>query len=161
VFTGYSCTETAIISATLASIRRSARRHSSAGRPGVDVCIVGDDRRPLPGERAGPHRSEVAGDDARLLAAPEETARALTTRAGCTEDMGFLDDHGYLHLIGARRWPAPPSTYPGEVEDAPDAPQGRAGGGVLGVPDDVLGQKGGRSSPTDAAAPPTLDELRD
>ncbi|MFN8645005.1 MAG: long-chain fatty acid--CoA ligase, partial [Candidatus Binatia bacterium] len=54
------------------------------------------------------------------------------------------------------------NVYPGEVEDVLQQHPKVAQAAVVGVPDDVLGQKGWAFVvPTDPAAPPALDELRD
>jgi acyl-CoA synthetase (AMP-forming)/AMP-acid ligase II len=167
VFTGYSCTETAIISATLAS-DPPERRAGTVGRPtaGVDVRIVDDDRRPLPANEPGRIAVRSPATMRGYWRRPEETARALDDEGWLySEDMGFLDDHGYLHLIGREKemyFRAAFNVYPGEVEDVLQTHLKVAQAAVLGVPDDVLGQKGWAFVvPTDAAAPPTLEELRD
>jgi len=80
-----------------------------------------------------------------------------------TGDMGFLDDHGYLHLIGREKemyFRAAFNVYPGEVEDVLQTHPKVAQAAVLGVPDDVLGQKGWAFVvPTDSAAPPARRAL--
>ena len=96
---------------------------------------------------------------------PEETARALDAAGWLyTEDMGFLDEHGYLHLIGREKdmyFRAAFNVYPGEVEAALQSHPKVAQAAVLGVPDDVLGHKGWAFVvPTDPGDPPTLAELR-
>ena len=82
-----------------------------------------------------------------------------------TEDMGFVDAHGYLHLIGREKdmyFRAAFNVYPGEVEAVLQHHPKVAQAAVVGVPDDVLGQKGWAFVvPTDTADPPTLAELRE
>ncbi len=167
VYTGYSCTETAIISATLPS-DPPERRAGSVGRPtaGVEVRIVDAQRRPLPAGMPGRIAVLSPATMRGYWRRPEETARALDDAGWLySEDMGFLDAHGYLHLIGRENemyFRAAFNVYPGEVEDALQQHPKVAQAAVLGVPDDVLGHKGWAFVvPTDPADPPRLDELRE
>ena len=166
VFTGYSCTETAIISATLAS-DPPERRAGTVGRPtaGVEVRIVDEQRRPLPADTPGRIAVLSPASMRGYWRRPAESAAALDDQGWLyTEDMGFLDAHGYLHLVGREKemyFRAAFNVYPGEVEDVLQQHPKVAQAAVLGVPDDVLGQQGWAFVvPTDRADPPTLDELR-
>jgi acyl-CoA synthetase (AMP-forming)/AMP-acid ligase II len=167
VFTGYSCTETAIISATLAS-DPPERRAGTVGRPtpGVAVRIVDEARQPLAAEMPGRIAVHSPATMRGYWRRPQENAAALGDDGWLyTEDMGFLDAHGYLHLIGREKdmyFRAAFNVYPGEVEDALNQHPQVAQSAVVGVPDDVLGHKGWAFVvPTDAAHPPTLEALRD
>ncbi|MBX3025288.1 acyl--CoA ligase [bacterium] len=167
VYTGYSCTETAIISATLPS-DPPERRAGTVGRPtqGIELRIVDGERRPLPANQPGRIAVKSPASMRGYWRRPEETARALDDRGWLyTEDMGFLDEHGYLHLIGREKemyFRAAFNVYPGEVEDVLQQHPKVAQAAVVGVPDDVLGQKGWAFVvATDPAAPPSLEELRD
>jgi acyl-CoA synthetase (AMP-forming)/AMP-acid ligase II len=166
VFTGYSCTETPIISATLPS-DPPERRTSTVGRatPGVEVRIVDDERRPLPVGEPGRIAVRSPATMKGYWRNPEATARALDGEGWLyTEDLGFVDAGGYLHLLGREKdmyFRAAFNVYPGEVEEVLQAHPAVAQAAVVGVPDDVLGQKGWAFVvPTDAAEPPTLEELR-
>ena len=168
VFTGYSCTETGIISATLPS-DPPERRTSTVGRPtpGVELRIVDEDRRPVAAGATG----RIAGyrSPANMRGywrLSEETERALDEEGWLyTEDLGFLDDDGYLHLVGREKdlyFRAAFNVYPGEVERALHEHPKVAQAAVVGIPDDVLGSKGWAFVvPADAADPPTLAELRE
>ena len=167
VFTGYSCTETPIISATLPS-DAPERRTSTVGRPtrGVEVRIVDDARRPLPA--ATPGRIAVLSPATMrgYWRNPEATSRALDDEGWLyTEDMGLLDEDGYLHLLGREKdlfFRSAFNVYPGEVEDVLQTHPQVAQAAVVGVPDDVLGQKGWAFVvPTDPSRPPTLEQLRE
>jgi len=167
VFTGYSCTETPIISATLAS-DPPERRAGTVGRPtpGVAVRIVDEARRPLAAEMPGRIAVHSPATMRGYWRRPQETAAALGDDGWLyTEDMGFLDAHGYLHLIGREKdmyFRAAFNVYPGEVEDVLNQHPQVAQSAVVGVPDDVLGQQGWAFVvPTDAAHPPTLEALRE
>jgi fatty-acyl-CoA synthase len=166
VFTGYSCTETLIISATLPT-DPPERREGTVGRPtpGVEIAILD--------ERGGVLAANVPGRIAVRSPAtmrgywrnPEATARAIGPDGWLrTEDMGFLDDAGYLHLLGREKemyFRAAFNVYPGEVEEVLVRHGKVAQAAVLGVPDDELGAKGWAFVvPRDPADPPTLDELR-
>jgi acyl-CoA synthetase (AMP-forming)/AMP-acid ligase II len=166
VFTGYSCTETAIISATLPSDPRD-RRQGTVGRPtaGVELRIVDDQRRPLPAGTPGRIAVRSPATMRGYWRQPEDTARALDDAGWLySEDMGFLDEHGYLHLIGREKdmyFRAAFNVYPGEVEAVLQSHPKVAQAAVLGVPDDVLGHKGWAFVvPTDPGDPPGLAELR-
>jgi acyl-CoA synthetase (AMP-forming)/AMP-acid ligase II len=166
VFTGYSCTETAIISATLPS-DPPERREGTVGRPtpGVEVRIVDEQRRALPAGAPGRIAVRSPATMRGYWRRPEDTARALDDAGWLyTEDMGFLDEHGYLHLIGRDKdmyFRAAFNVYPGEVEAVLQSHRKVAQAAVLGVPDDVLGQKGWAFVvPTTRDDSPTLAELR-
>jgi fatty-acyl-CoA synthase/long-chain acyl-CoA synthetase len=166
VFTGYSCTETAIISATLAS-DPPERRRGTVGRPtpGVTVRIVDETRQPLPATAPGRIAVLSPATMRGYWRRPEETAAALGDEGWLyTEDFGFLDADGYLHLLGREKemyFRAAFNVYPGEVEALLQQHPKVSQAAVLGVPDDVLGQKGWAFVvPVDPRNPPTLDELR-
>ncbi len=167
VYTGYSCTETIIISATLPSDPPECRT-GTVGRPtkGVEVRIVDDERRPLPTGAPGRIAVYSPATMRGYWRNAAGTARALDDAGWLyTEDMGFLDDAGYLHLLGREKemfFRAAFNVYPGEVEDVLQTHPKVAQAAVLGIPDDVLGEKGWAVVvPADPADPPTLEELRE
>ncbi|MGH7787169.1 MAG: class I adenylate-forming enzyme family protein [Candidatus Binatia bacterium] len=166
VFTGYSCTETAIISATLAS-DPPERREGTVGRPtaGIAVHIVDAQRQPLPAGAPGHIAVHSPATMRGYWRRPRETAEALDDAGWLyTEDMGFLDEHGYLHLIGRDKdmyYRAAFNVYPGEVEQVLQSHPKVAQAAVVGIPDDILGHKGWAFVvPADPADPPSLAELR-
>jgi len=166
VYTGYSCTETPIISATLPT-DPPERRTTTVGRPtpGIEVRIVDAQHARLPVGAAGCVAVRSPATMRGYWRNPEATARALDTDGWLyTEDTGFLDAEGYLHLLGREKdmyFRAAFNVYPAEVEAVLQTHPGVAQAAVVGVPDDVLGQKGWAFVvPTDPAAPPTLEELR-
>jgi acyl-CoA synthetase (AMP-forming)/AMP-acid ligase II len=167
VYTGYSCTETCVISATLPSDPPD-RRRSTVGRPteGVEVRIVDENRRSLPTGKPGRIAVRSPATMRRYWRSPEATERALDGEGWLyTEDMGFLDDEGYLHLLGRDKdmyFRAAFNVYPGEVEAVLQAHPKVAQAAVVGVPDDVLGHKGWAFIvPRNPSDPPGLGELRD
>jgi acyl-CoA synthetase (AMP-forming)/AMP-acid ligase II len=166
VFTGYSCTETAIISATLPS-DPPAHREGTVGRPtpGVELRIVDEAHRPVPAGTVGGIAVRSPATMREYWRRPDETARALDGDGWLyTEDLGYLDARGYLHLVGRERdmyFRAAFNVYPGEVEQVLQTHPKVAQAAVLGVPDDLLGHKGWAFVvPTDPGDPPTLAELR-
>jgi acyl-CoA synthetase (AMP-forming)/AMP-acid ligase II len=166
VYTGYSCTETVIISATLPS-DPPERRTTTVGRPtaGVEVRIVDADRQPLPVGSPGGIAVRSPATMQGYWRNPEATARALDAEGWLyTEDMGFIDAEGYLHLLGREKdlyFRAAFNVYPSEVEAVLQTHPAVAHAAVIGVPDDVLGQKGWAFVvPRNANAAPTLEELR-
>jgi acyl-CoA synthetase (AMP-forming)/AMP-acid ligase II len=166
VFTGYSCTETAIISATLASDPPEWRA-GTVGRPtaGVELHIVDEHRQPLPAGERGRIAVRSPATMRGYWRQPEESARALGSDGWLyTEDFGFLDARGYLHLLGREKdmyYRAAFNVYPGEVETVLQSHPKVAQAAVVGIPDDVLGHKGWAFVvPTDPSDPPTLDQLR-
>lgn len=166
VFTGYSCTETAIISATLPS-DPPERRDGTVGRPtaGITLRIVDEARQPLPIGARGRIAVQSPATMRGYWRRAEETKRALDDAGWLyTEDYGYLDEHGYLHLIGREKdmyYRAAFNVYPGEIEAVLQSHPRVAQAAVIGVPDDVLGQKGWVFIvATDPNDPPTLDELR-
>lgn len=167
VYTGYSCTETAVISATLPSDPPD-RRTSTVGRPtpGVEVRIVDEKRKPQPVAVVGRIAVRSPATMRGYWRNPQATAQALDDAGWLyTEDMGFLDAEGYLHLLGREKdmyFRAAFNVYPGEVEAVLQTHPQVAQAAVVGVPDDVLGQKGWAVVvPADPANPPTLEQLRE
>src|SRR5262249_10655967 len=146
VLTGYSCTETAIISATFATDSEE-KRVSTVGRPtaGVDVRIVDAERKPVAAGQPGSIAVRSPATMRGYWRNPEATAKALGADGWLyTEDMGLLDAEGYLHLLGREKdmyFRAAFNVYPGEVEQVLERHPKISQAAVLGVPDDVLGHK--------------------
>lgn len=166
VFTGYSCTETPIISATLPS-DPPEKRTTTVGRPtpGVEVRVVDEQRRTLaagmPGLLAVRSPATMCG----YWRNDEASARVLDPEGWLyTEDCAYIDEDGYIHLLGREKdlyFRAAFNVYPAEVEDVLNTHPKVAQAAVVGVPDDVLGQKGWAFVvPTDPSDPPTLEDLR-
>jgi acyl-CoA synthetase (AMP-forming)/AMP-acid ligase II len=133
--------------------------------PGVELRIVDDRRAPVALGTSGRIAVRSPATMRGYWRRPAETAAALDAEGWLyTEDMGFLDEHGYLHLIGREKdmyFRAAFNVYPGEVEEVLQRHPKVAQAAVLGVPDDVLGHKGWAFVvPTDVGDPPSLAELR-
>ena len=96
---------------------------------------------------------------------PEATAAAFWPDGFVrTGDLGHLDDQGRLRLVGRAKEMyvrGGYNVYPMEVEAVLAGHPGVAEVAVVGVADEVMGEIGvAVVTPTDAAAPPTLEDLR-
>ncbi|MCW2723520.1 MAG: o-succinylbenzoate--CoA ligase [Frankiales bacterium] len=120
-------------------------RVGSAGRPYsmVEVRIVEDDDREVPGEGSG----EVVVRGQILMSGywnrPEETARTLRGGWLHTGDVGRIDEDGFLYLLDRRNdviISGGFNVYPREVEDVllehPDIREAA----VIGIPDEQWGE---------------------
>ncbi len=146
VHIGFGATETAGgISAT--SIADSAARQAeTVGRPmpGMEVKIVDDERRELPPGQVG----ELAcrGDNLMLgyYRAPDATAAVLDEDGWYyTGDLAFLDEQGYLHIVGRKKdviIRGGQNVYPAEIETYLVAHPRIREAAVVGVPSDVGGE---------------------
>ncbi|MEA2625323.1 MAG: fatty-acyl-CoA synthase, partial [Candidatus Binatota bacterium] len=122
VLTGYSCTESLIISATAAA-DPAGKRRSTVGRPtaGVELRIVDEARSPLEVGCTGRIAVRSPANMRGYWRNPEATARALDSGGWLyTEDVGFLDSDGFLHLVGREKetyFRGAFNVFPGEVEE--------------------------------------------
>jgi long-chain acyl-CoA synthetase len=140
---GYGCTET---SAVIASSPPGRRRLGSVGLPitGCTVRIVDDDDQPL-----------AAGEDGEICVsspfvmsgywnAPEETATVLRDGWLRTGDIGHLDADGYLYVVDRKKdliLRGGFNVFPRDVEDVLLAHPDVAMTGVVGRPDERLGEE--------------------
>jgi fatty-acyl-CoA synthase len=143
----YGLTET---SGTV-SITRGAdppeKRKFTAGRAldGVEVRVMADDGSPLPVESIG----ELAVRGFNVMKGyyrqPDETRRSFT-RDGFlrTGDLGMVDEDGYVHIVGRKQDTIVRGEYliyPGEIEDLLRLHPAVEDVAVVGVEDEVLGQR--------------------
>jgi acyl-CoA synthetase (AMP-forming)/AMP-acid ligase II len=134
-------------------------RRASAGA----TALLGSVGRPVPGLRlqiAGPDPSGVGEV---LAAAPHLSCHGDDGWLH-TGDLGSLDAEGYLHLAGRRHdmvVRGGENIHPAEVEEALAGHPGVAAAGVVGVPDERLGETlAAFVVPTDPDRPPGEEELR-
>jgi bile acid-coenzyme A ligase len=138
----------------------------SVGRPyrGTEVRILGPDGRDLPAGEVGDiyMRSDAYGGSTYL----GEASQLPTTDDGfCTVgDVGYLDEEGYLYLVDRRVdliISGGANVFPAEVEIAlMDHPK-VADVVVIGLKDAEWGRRvHAIIEPTDAADPPTFEEVR-
>jgi long-chain acyl-CoA synthetase len=140
---GYGCTETA---AGLAVNPPDARRLGSVGRPlpGVEVRIVDDRDEDVPagspGEVCCRSRAVMAG----YWGAPELTSEALRGGWFHTGDIGRLDEDGYLWIVDRKKdliIRGGFNVFPRDVEDALLEHPAVAAAGVVGRPDERMGEE--------------------
>jgi acyl-CoA synthetase (AMP-forming)/AMP-acid ligase II len=165
VVIGYTSTEAAITTGTVPGdspdvISRTVGR----ARENVELEIVDDDGRPTATGEVGRVRCRSRAVMRGYWRDPERTAEVLDTDGWLTTgDLGFLDAHGYLTLVGRRSEMyirGGYNVYPAEVEKVLSEHAGVAQAAVLGAPDPVLGEIGVAFVVAAPAAAPSLDELR-
>jgi long-chain acyl-CoA synthetase len=143
ILEGYGCTET---SAVISSTPPGRRRLGSVGLPiaGCTVQILADDDSPLP-----------VGDDGEICVrspfvmagywnAEEETATALRGDWLHTGDIGHLDSDGYLYVVDRKKdliLRGGFNVFPRDVEDVMLSHPQVAMAGVVGRPDQRLGEE--------------------
>ena len=142
-----------------------------AGDP--DVVVAQTVGRPLPGVDLQVIEQNEDGVGEIIVRSPtmmrgywrnEEATRAAIDAQGFfhTSDLGLLDADGNLHLAGRTKEMyirGGYNVYPVEVEDVLREHPNVALVAVIGVPDDVLGERGRAIVVADGDAP-TLDDLR-
>lgn len=141
----YGLTEAASQVATLLPSETPHKR-GAAGRPlpGVRLRISGDGGRDL-----GPHQpGEILLQGPTVMAGyygePAASARALAGGWLHTGDIGWLDEDGYLSLLGRRDAliiSGGENVAPAEVEAVLEAHPAVAEAGVIGLPDPQWGQR--------------------
>jgi acyl-CoA synthetase (AMP-forming)/AMP-acid ligase II len=130
--------------AALASTDPMVRaRLGSAGRPlpGVEVAVLGEDGRPVPGGATG----EIAVRGPQVSGEYRQAGSTLDADGWYrTGDVGYLDEGGYLFVIGRRDdliIRGGENVSPLEVEEALAAHPAVREAAVVGVPDAEWGQR--------------------
>lgn len=121
------------------------RKLGSAGIaiPGVTLAIVDGDDREVPRGTVG--EISATGHNVMLgyLGEPEATARTLRNGRLHTGDLGWMDDEGYIHIVGRETDMIKTGGHrigPQEVEEPIAALPGVDACAVAGLPDEMLGQ---------------------
>jgi acyl-CoA synthetase (AMP-forming)/AMP-acid ligase II len=165
-FVGYGLTETSgAITFTRAS-HPLEKISTTIGIPndGIEVRIMDPEREELPRGEAG----EIAVRGGAVMKGyygqPEATA-AVFDDGGFfyTGDMGFMDQEGFIHILGRKKEMyirGGENVYPPEVEDVLQAHPKVLFAAVLGYPDPVLGEKGRAYIVPQPGAEVTEDELK-
>ena len=131
-------------------------------RPGVELSIRDDGRELPPGEIGEVCLRSPAVMD-RYWNDPDATRSAIRRGWLHTGDLGFLDERGLLRLAGRSKEMyirGGYNVYPMEVEGLLADHPAVADVAVVGVPDDVMGERGlAVVVPSDRHRPPTLEDL--
>jgi long-chain acyl-CoA synthetase len=161
ILEGYGCTET---SAVISSTPPGRRRLGSVGVPiaGCQVQIVADDDSPLPVGEDG----EICVRSPFVMAgywnAAEETATVLRGGWLHTGDIGHVDSDGYLYVVDRKKdliLRGGFNVFPRDVEDVMLSHPQVAMAGVVGRPDQRLGEEVVAFISLRAGATVDVDEL--
>ncbi len=123
------------------------RKSGSIGRgiPGVDLAVLHKDGRPvMPGETG---EIVAAGDNimSGYWEDPEETARVLDEQGRLwTGDLARVDEEGYIFVVGREKDMIKSGAFrinPGEIEEILAELEGVLACAVVGLPDELLGEK--------------------
>jgi long-chain acyl-CoA synthetase len=140
---GYGLTETAALISTNPPGRQ---RPGSVGLPvpGTEVRILDDQGRELPTGEAGEICCRSPGVMAGYWQSPEATEQALGDGWLHTGDIGYLDPDGYLFVVDRKKdliIRGGFNVYPRDVEDALMRHPAVQMAGVIGRPDQRLGEE--------------------
>jgi acyl-CoA synthetase (AMP-forming)/AMP-acid ligase II len=165
VVIGYTSTEAAITTGTVPGdspevISRTVGR----ARENVELEVVGDDGAPCATGDVGRVRCRSGAVMRGYWHDPERTAEVLGADGWLTTgDLGFLDERGYLTLVGRRSEMyirGGYNVYPAEVERVLSEHDDVAQIAIVGLPDPVLGEIGYAFVVPAAGARPSLEDLR-
>ncbi|MHC5209591.1 MAG: class I adenylate-forming enzyme family protein [Planctomycetota bacterium] len=126
---------------------RIARKPDSVGSPipGVRVHVLDERGEPRPVGEIGEVLVEGPNVMVGYWGRPEETARVVDEAGRLrTGDLGWVDEEGDLHLVGRvddMIKSAGERIFPGEIERVLRACSDLADAAVVGVPDELLGQR--------------------
>jgi acyl-CoA synthetase (AMP-forming)/AMP-acid ligase II len=134
-------------------------------RPGVEVSVRDGDGRPVDGGEVGELWLRSPTQMSGYWRDPEATAAAITPDGWLrTGDLARIDERGLVRLAGRAKEMfirGGYNVYPAEVEAALAAHPAVADVAVVPRPDPVMGEIGvAVVAPVDAAAPPSLDDVR-
>jgi long-chain acyl-CoA synthetase len=146
ILEGYGMTETASTMTFNKSI--DDRRAYSVGKPiwGTQTQVWGEDGKALP------HGKDNVGEVVTrglhvmkgYLNKPEATAEIFTGDWLHTGDLGYLDEDGFLFIVGRKKEliiRGGYNVYPKEIEDVLHAHPAVAEAAVVGIPDERLGEE--------------------
>jgi acyl-CoA synthetase (AMP-forming)/AMP-acid ligase II len=140
---------------------------ATVGRPLADteVRVIDADGSVLPVESVGEVAIRGPGVMQGYYRQPGETAQVFTPDGFfLTGDLGMVDEEGYVHLIGRRKEMIIRggfNVYPREVEDRLHAHPAVLDVAVVGLPDEILGEKACACIVPVEGAIVTGEEIRD
>ncbi|MEV0094033.1 AMP-binding protein [Streptomyces sp. NPDC050738] len=140
---GYGCTESGCV---ISTTRPGHMRPGAVGQaiPGYAIEIRDDADSPLPAGADGEICVRAKGVMSGYWKAPETTRFALRDGWLHTGDIGSLDDDGYLYVIDRKKdliLRGGFNVYPRDIEDTLLTHPDIASAGVVGRPDDRLGEE--------------------
>jgi acyl-CoA synthetase (AMP-forming)/AMP-acid ligase II len=165
VVIGYTSTEAAITTGTVPGDSPEVTSRT-VGRPRVNVEleVVRDDGTPCATGEVGRVRCRSGAVMRGYWQDPARTAEVLGADGRLTTgDLGFLDERGYLTLVGRRSEMyirGGYNVYPAEVERVLSEHDDVAQVAVVGMPDPVLGEIGYAFAVPATDASPALESLR-
>jgi len=143
----YSLTETASAVAMTRPDDPLEKQYFTVGRPfaGTELRTLDLDGTVLPEESLGELAVRGPGVMLGYYRQPGETASAFDADGFfLTGDLGMIDDEGYVHIVGRRKEliiRGGFNVHPREVEDRLQAHPAVLSAVVVGLPDDVLGER--------------------
>ncbi|MDQ1434702.1 MAG: hypothetical protein QOF59_1518 [Actinomycetota bacterium] len=165
VVIGYTSTEAAITTGTVPGDSPEVISQTvGRARVNVELEVIGDDSRALATGEVGRVRCRSDAVMRGYWQDEERTAEVLGAGGWLTTgDLGFLDERGYLTLVGRRSEMyirGGYNVYPAEVERVLSEHPAIAQVAVLGVPDPVLGEIGLAFVVAARGESPELGDLR-
>jgi long-chain acyl-CoA synthetase len=143
MYQGYGLTETSPV-VSLAPFHRVKRESIGVPLPGTDVRVVDADGLDVP--TGAPGELLVRGPQVMqgYWQRPDETARVLRHGWLATGDIAVMDEDGYLFIVDRKKDMILVSgfnVYPNEVEAVLAAHPGVREVAVVGIPDDIAGER--------------------
>ena len=164
---GYGMTETGNTVSVNTPDDPRGKQVATVGRPldGTEVRVIDADGSVLPVESVGEVAIRGPGVMQGYYRQPGETAQVFTPDGYfLTGDLGMVDEEGYVHLIGRRKEMIIRggfNVYPREVEDRLHAHPAVLDVAVVGLPDEILGEKACACIVPVEGAIVTGEEIRD
>ncbi len=164
---GYGMTETGNTVSVNTPGDPRGKQIATVGRPlaETEVRVIDADGSVLPVESVGEVAIRGPGVMQGYYRQPGETAQVFTPDGYfLTGDLGMVDEEGYVHLIGRRKEMIIRggfNVYPREVEDRLHAHPAVLDVAVVGLPDEILGEKACACIVPVEGAIVTGEEIRD
>ncbi|MBW3655019.1 MAG: AMP-binding protein [Gemmatimonadetes bacterium] len=164
---GYGMTETGNTVSVNTPDDPRGKQVATVGRPlaETEVRVIDADGSVLPVESVGEVAIKGPGVMQGYYRQPGETAQVFTPDGFfLTGDLGMVDEEGYVHLIGRRKEMIIRggfNVYPREVEDRLHAHPAVLDVAVVGLPDEILGEKACACIVPVEGAIVTGEEIRD